>query len=314
MVDGGVAVSISRRDVLRAARSAVGGSALSPFLAAAQQRGPILTRRIPSSGEMLPVVGLGTWITFNVGNDVVARENCTNVMRAFFEGGGRMIDSSPMYGSSQDVIGYGLSRLRSPAAAFSADKVWTGSDRGGARQLEESRRKWGVRRFDLVQVHNLVNWEHHLPMLLAMKREGRIRYVGITTSDGRRHAQVEQLMRSQPLDFVQVTYNVLDREVERRILPMALDRGIAVIANRPFREGALIRDVGRHPLPSWAAEIDCASWPQFLLKFIVSHPAVTCAIPATSRVDHAREDIGAARGRLPDDAMRRRMMAYVERL
>jgi diketogulonate reductase-like aldo/keto reductase len=225
-----------------------------------------------------------------------------------------MIDSSPMYGSSQAVIGYGLTKLRRPSALFSAEKVWTGSDGAGRRQLDESGRRWGVSRFDLVQVHNLVNWEHHLPMLFAMKAAGQVRYVGITTSEGRRHAQIEQLMRSQPLDFVQVTYNVLDREVEQRILPIARERGIAVIVNRPFREGALIRAVERHALPAWAREVDCANWAQFLLKFIVSHPAVTCAIPATSSVAHVRENMGAAYGRLPDEALRRRMAAYVERL
>jgi aryl-alcohol dehydrogenase-like predicted oxidoreductase len=163
-------------------------------------------------------------------------------------------------------------------------------------------------------VHNLVNWEDHLPALFAMKAARRIRYVGITTSEGRRHDQIERLMRTQPLDFVQITYNVLDREVEQRILPLAADRGIAVIVNRPFREGALIRDVERHPLPPWAREFDCANWAQFLLKFIVSHPAVTCAIPATSSVAHVRENMGAAYGRLPDVPTRRRMIAHVERL
>jgi diketogulonate reductase-like aldo/keto reductase len=306
--------SISRRELVRRLLAGSAATALWPHVAGAQARGPILTRRISSTGEALPVVGLGSWITFNVGDDAVARDTCANVMRAFFEAGGRLIDSSPMYGSSQDVIGYGLAKLRSLSTLFSAEKVWTGSDRGGARQLDESRRKWGVRRFDLVQVHNLVNWEHHLPMLFEMKRAQQIRYVGITTSEGRRHAQIEQLLRTQRLDFVQITYNVLDREVEQRILPIARERGIAVIVNRPFREGALIREVERHPLPAWARDIDCANWAQFLLKFIVSHPAVTCAIPATSNVAHVRENMGAAYGRLPDDATRRRMIAYVERL
>jgi diketogulonate reductase-like aldo/keto reductase len=305
---------ISRRELIRQLLVGAMAPALRPLAAITQWGGSIITRRIPSSGEAIPVVGLGSWITFNVGDDTVARDNCANVMRAFFEAGGRMIDSSPMYGSSQDVIGYGLAKLRSPAALFSAEKVWTGSDRGGARQLDESRRKWGVTRFDLVQVHNLVNWEHHLPMLFAMKAARQIRYVGITTSEGRRHAQIEHLLRTQPLDFVQITYNVLDREVEQRILPIARERGIAVIVNRPFREGVLIRDVERRPLPAWAREIDCANWPQLLLKFIVSHPAVTCAIPATSNVAHVRENMGAAYGRLPDEAMRRRMITYVERL
>src|SRR5688572_14942959 len=180
-------VTLSRRELLRHFLAGSAATALWPLASAAQARGPIITRRIPSSSEAIPVVGLGSWITFNVGDDTAARDNCTSVMRAFFEAGGRMIDSSPMYGSSQDVIGYGLARLRSPSTLFSAEKVWTGSDRGGARQLDVSRRKWGVARFDLVQVHNLVNWEHHLAMLFAMKAARQIRYVGITTSEGRRH-------------------------------------------------------------------------------------------------------------------------------
>jgi diketogulonate reductase-like aldo/keto reductase len=306
--------SLTRRELLCRLLAGGAATALWPLVATAQARGPVLTRRIPSTGELLPVIGLGSWITFNVGDDPVARDSCASVIRAFFDAGGRVIDSSPMYGSSQAVIGYGLSKLRMPSALFSADKVWTASDRAGPRQMEESRRRWGVSRFDLIQVHNLLNWEEHLPALFAMKATGRIRYVGITTSEGRRHDQIERLMRTQRLDFVQITYNVLDREAEQRILPLAADRGIAVIVNRPFREGALIRDVERHPLPPWAREIDCANWPQFLLKFIVSHPAVTCAIPATSNVAHVRENMGAAYGRLPDPATRRRMIAHVERL
>ena len=238
------------------------------------------------------------------------RDECAAVMSAFFAAGGRMIDSSPMYGSSQAVIGYGLNKLQRPGALFSADKVWISSGARGPDQIEESRRFWGVRRFDLLQVHNLLAWEEHLPALLAMKAAGRVRYVGITTSEGRRHDELEKIMASQPIDFVQVTYNILDREVEERILPLAQDRGIAVIANRPFQEGALIRAVERHPLPSWAGEIGAASWAQIILKFIVSHPAVTCAIPATTKVAHVQgEPRGGARGSLPDAAMRRRMAA-----
>jgi diketogulonate reductase-like aldo/keto reductase len=271
-----------------------------------------MTRPIPSTGEQLPVIGLGSWITFNVGNDPELREECVQVMRAFFNNGGRVIDSSPMYGSSQEVIGYGLRRLGRAGALFSADKVWTSSN--GPAQIEESRGHWGIRRFDLLQVHNLLSWESHLPTLFAMKADGRVRYVGITTSEGRRHDEFEKIMASQPLDFVQVSYNVLDRDVERRILPLAQARGIAVIINRPFRQGDLIRSVERHPLPAWAAEFGAANWAQFLLKFIVSHPAVTCAIPATSQVAHVKENMGAAWGALPDAAMRRRMIAHVEAL
>ncbi|MBA3894013.1 MAG: aldo/keto reductase [Gemmatimonadales bacterium] len=273
-----------------------------------------VTRPIPSSGERLPVVGLGTWITFNVGDDPELRDECAAVMRAFFREGGRVIDSSPMYGSSQEVIGDGLGRLGRPPDLFSADKVWTSSGAGGPAQIEESRSSWRVPRFDLLQVHNLLAWEEHLPDLLAMKAEGRVRYVGITTSEGRRHREVEEIMASRPIDFVQITYNAVDRAVERRILPLARDRGIAVLVNRPFRQGALIRHVERHRLPSWSGEIGAASWAQLLLKFIVSHPAVTCAIPATAKVAHVVENMRAGAGVFPEPAMRRRIAAHIERL
>jgi diketogulonate reductase-like aldo/keto reductase len=305
--------TLTRRTLLSSLAAAGAASALRS-LSPATGRGPILTRPIPSSGEALPVVGLGSWITFNVGDDVAARDACAQVMAAFFREGGRVIDSSPMYGSSQEVIGHGLARLRRPSQLFSAEKVWISSGARGPSQIEESRRHWGVSRFDLLQVHNLMAWEEHLPTLFSMKAAGRVRYVGITTSEGRRHDEIERVMRSQPIDFVQITYNVLDREVEDRILPLARERRIAVVVNRPFRQGSLIRSVARHPLPEWAREIDCANWAQLLLKFIVSHPAVTCAIPATSRVDHVRQNVGAAYGRLPDDAMRRRIVAHVEDL
>ncbi|MGH8855361.1 MAG: aldo/keto reductase [Telluria sp.] len=284
-----------------------------PVLSRAQQPATLLTRAIPSSGEQLPVVGLGSWITFNVGRDDAARAGCAQVMRQFFAGGGRMIDSSPMYGSAQDVIGEAVQKLR-PARLFAADKLWTGAGEQGPGQAEASRRLWRVPRFDLLQVHNLLAWEAHLPMLLRMKREGRLRYVGITTSEGRRHADVLKIMASQPIDFVQVSYNALDREVEARILPLASDRRIGVIVNRPFRQGELTQALAGKRLPGWAAEIGCTSWAQVLLKFIVAHPAVTCAIPATTSVAHVRENMLAATGPLPDEALRRRIIADVERL
>ena len=305
--------TFSRRTLLTSLVAAGAASVFRPLTAATRQS-PILTRQIPSSGEKLPVVGLGSWITFNVGKDALARDSCAEVLRAFFQDGGRVIDSSPMYGSSQEVIGYGLNKLGKPSQLFSADKVWISSGARGPAQIEESRQNWDIARFDLLQVHNLMAWEEHLRTLFAMKAAGRLRYVGITTSEGRRHEEIERVMRSQPIDFVQVTYNLVDREVEDRILPLARERRIAVIANRPFRQGSLIRRVKRFPLPTWAGEIDCANWAQVLLKFIVSHPAVTCAIPATSRVDHVRENLGAAYGRLPDEAMRRRMVTDVEKL
>jgi diketogulonate reductase-like aldo/keto reductase len=288
-------------------------SALPPrFVGAAP--GPMLTRAIPATGEQVPVIGMGTWITFNVGDDEALREQRTQVLQTFFERGGAVIDSSPMYGTSEEVIGHCLARIGDAGPLFSATKVWTPLKWFGPGQMEESRELWGIQRFDLMQIHNLLNWEGHLETLLEDKAAGRIRYVGITTSHGRRHDEFEKVMTEAPLDFVQFTYNVLDREAERRLLPLAAERGLAVLANRPFRRKQLFRLFERHPLPEWAAEIDCANWAQFFLKFIVSHPAVTCAIPATSRVDHMEENMGALYGRLPDAALRERMIRYVENL
>ncbi len=314
--------TFSRRAFLASLGAVGAAAALSPSqsfawpgpVPAAPQPGPIVTRAIPSSGEKLPLVGLGSWMTFNVGDDPAALDSSTEVIRAFFAAGGRMIDSSPMYGSSQATIGYALKKLGHPKQVFSTDKVWTSSGANGPDQIRESERRWDIARFDLLQVHNLVAWEDHLKTLFAMKAAGKLGYVGITTSDGRRHADIEKVMASQPIDFVQVTYNAVDREVEKRILPLALDRKIAVICNRPFQRGDLIRRVERAPLPAWAGEIDCANWPQVLLKFIVSHPAVASAIPATTRVDHVRENVGASYGRLPDEAMRRRIAEAVEKI
>lgn len=306
-------VARGRRDCLGRCAAVSGFGALASFAPSAvaatlaKAAEPPLTRRIPSTGEQLPVVGLGTWITFNVGNDSQALATCTDVVRAFFADGGRVIDSSPMYGSSQPTIGHALRQIGRPAALFSAEKVWIGDGVRGPAQIEASRRHWDVPRFDLMQVHNLLAWQEHLPRLLDMKAAGRIRYVGITTSEGRRHAEILQVMRTQPIDFVQVTYNPADRDVESDILPLAQERGIAVLVNRPFREGGLLRQLQRHRLPTWAAELDCTSWAQVVLKFIVTHPAVTCAIPATSQVAHVRQNMAAARGRMPDAALRARI-------
>jgi diketogulonate reductase-like aldo/keto reductase len=303
---------LTRRTFVKAA-AASGAAFALPGVAAGQAHAPLM-RTIPSSGEAIPAVGLGTWITFNVGDDPVLRDECADVMAAFFEAGGSVIDSSPMYGSSQPVIGYGLEKLGRPDALFSAEKVWTSSEADGPSQIEQSRRFWGVEQFDLMQVHNLVGWEAHLDTLFAMKADERIRYVGITTSEGRRHDLFEQIMRDFPLDFVQLTYNVVDREAEERLLPLAAERGIAVIVNRPFRQGELTRRLEGEPLPAWASEIGASSWAQFILKFILAHPSVTVAIPATTRVDHVRENVAAAADPLPDAAMRERMTAHVRDL
>jgi diketogulonate reductase-like aldo/keto reductase len=302
-----------RRTILRGALAAAAAATIPAGRGWAQAGAPT-TRPIPSTGEAIARVGLGTWVTFNVGTDDELRDACAAVMLAFFQAGGQMIDSSPMYGSSQQVIGYGLRKLGRPAGLFAADEVWTSAGSRGSSQIEQSRRLWGVPRFDLLQVHNLLAWEEHLRTLFAMKAAGQLRYVGITTSEGRRHDLMEDIMRRQPLDFIEVTYNIVDREVEDRILPLAANRGIGVIVNRPFQRGALLQRLSGKRLPAWAGDVAASSWAQFVLKFIISHPAVTVAIPATSQVPHVRENMAAAAGPLPDPAMRLRMASYVREL
>lgn len=264
-----------------------------------------LQRPIPASGEKLPVVGLGTWLTFDV-TGTADRATRGEVMRAFFEGGGRMVDSSPMYGAAEETIGAALPG--NGRQMFSATKVWTVGSIAGRRQIENSYRLWKLQRFDLLQVHNFLDWETQLATLKRMKAEGRVRYIGVTTSHGRRHDLGEKIMREEPIDFIQFTYNLNDREAEQRLLPLALDKRIAVIINRPFDGGSLFGPKTAKPLPGWAKEIDCASWAEVFLKWIAAHPAVTCAIPATSRVDHVRENVRALRGPLPDAALRRRIL------
>ncbi len=273
------------------------------------------TRIIPSSNEHIPVIGMGSWLVFAIDPDNEQElESRSAVIDEFLKLGGGMIDSSPMYGVAEDVIGRSLKRIDDISGLFSATKVWTHGNRQGLLQMEDSRLLWGLPRFDLMQVHNLMDWQTHLPNLYDMRDEGQIRYVGVTTSHGRRHDELIDVMRTEPIDFVQFTYNLLDREAENYLLPLAADRGIAVIINRPFQRGGLFDRFARYKLPKWAGDIDCTNWAQYFLKFIVSHPAVTCAIPATSRVDHLQQNMGAAYGRLPDQAMRRQMVNYVESL
>jgi aryl-alcohol dehydrogenase-like predicted oxidoreductase len=294
---------MNRRSML----AAMAGLAAMPL--AAQS----LERRIHSTGERLPAIGLGTWITFDVGPGE-ARRARGEVLRAFFEAGGRLVDSSPMYGESEALIGEEYARIGRPAGLFSATKVWIVGALAGRRQIERSRALWGLGRFDLLQVHNLLDWEAHLATLREMKAQGRVRYIGVTTSHGRRHDLVESIMKREPIDFVQFTYNLNDREAEQRLLPLAAERRIAVIVNRPFDGGALFGARTQKPLPGWAGEIGCRSWAEAFLKFAVSQPAVTCAIPATSKVAHLRENMRALAGPLPDAALRRRILADYARL
>jgi aryl-alcohol dehydrogenase-like predicted oxidoreductase len=250
---------------------------------------------------------LGTWLTFDVGAaDSPARRARGDVLRAFLGAGGTLVDSSPMYGSSEAVIGAELKRGASQRP-FSATKVWTVGSLPGRRQMAKSRELWGVERFDLMQVHNLLDWQAHWPVLREMKAAGRVRYIGMTTSHGRRHDDLEEILKREKLDFVQLTYNLADRDVEARLLPLAAERGVAVIVNRPFDGGAQFGAKTAGRLPGWSQEIGCRSWAEAFLKWIVAHPAVTCAIPATSKVAHLQENVRALSGPLPDAALRRRI-------
>jgi diketogulonate reductase-like aldo/keto reductase len=304
---------IGRRKLLRGLAGIAGLAALPASLPAMVGDG-IHTRSIPSSKEKLPVIGLGSAYTFDVSEAGGGQQNCTSIMQAFFDLGGGMIDSSPMYGRAEGVIGKALATIENDQGLFSATKVWIPGQTPGMLQMEHSLELWGLDGFDLIHVHNLVDWEAHLPWLREWKQEGRVRYVGVTTSHGRRHGELEKILGSETLAFAQFTYNVKKRAAEERLLPLCRDRGIAVVINRPFERGGLFREVRGKPLPAWAGDIDCANWAQFFLKFIVSHPDVTCAIPATTNIDHLRENMGALHGRLPDPAMRREMAGYFESL
>ncbi len=301
---------LDRRGFLTSA-AACCAVAATPSLAATPA---IAKRPIPSTGEVVPIVGMGSWITMNVGDDPTLRAARLKVVQAFFDEGGGMIDSSPMYGSSEEVIGHSLAKIPNTKQLFAATKVWTLSQWMGVRQMNNSFDLWRVKRFDLMQIHNLVDWEAHLETLLEWKQEGRVRYIGVTTSHGRRHDDLAEIMKTRPIDFVQFTYNMIDREAEDVLLPLAKERGIAVIINRPFQRGGLFDEFKNKPLPNWASAIDCQSWAQFFLKFVISHPAVTCAIPATTRVDHLRENMAAGRSKLPDSDMRARMLRYIDAL
>jgi diketogulonate reductase-like aldo/keto reductase len=295
---------MDRRQVLSGLAA---GAASLALPARSEPAASLLTRRVPASGESIPVVGLGTWLTFDVGGaDTPARHMRGDVLRAFLASGARLVDSSPMYGSSEEVIGAELARGGAPAP-FASTKVWTIGSLAGRRQMEQSRELWRLPRLDLMLVHNLLDWETHWPTLRAWKAEGRFRYIGMTTSHGRRHDELARILRRERLDFVQFTYNLNDRSVEEALLPLAAERGVAVIVNRPFDGGELFGAKTAKPLPGWAAQLGCKSWAEAFLKWIVAHPAVTCAIPATSRVDHVRQNLCALAGPLPDAGLRRRI-------
>jgi diketogulonate reductase-like aldo/keto reductase len=286
-------------------------AALAATADAGAQLAPRIQRPMGRSGESLPVIGLGTWLTFDVGADMAGQQQRRQVLQRFFASGGGMIDSSPMYGRAQWLIGELLPSVPHEGKLMSATKVWTPFDRVGASQLEESLKLWRVPRFDVLLVHNLLNWRAHLKLLRQWKDEGRVRYIGVSTSHGRKHDEAARVIRNEAIDVLQITYNFADTSAEP-VMNLAAERGLAVVINRPFDGGELFDRVARRPLPASAQEIDCANWAQFFLKWIVSHPAVTCAIPATRNPAHLDQNMGAGLGRLPDAAARRRMQASIE--
>jgi diketogulonate reductase-like aldo/keto reductase len=285
--------------------------AAAPRPARAGAATSILERPIPSSGERVPAVGLGTWRVFDVGASAAERAPLKEVLQRFVGLGGRVIDSSPMYGAAESVIGDLASELAITDRLFLATKVWTSGRDAGLAQIERSLRRLRARHLDLMQIHNLLDWQTQLRTLRDQREAGRLRYLGVTHYTASAYDELERVLRGEPLDFVQVNYSLGEREAERRILPLARERGIAVIVNRPFADGGLFQRVRGQALPVWAADLDCESWAQFFLKWILAHPAVTCTIPGTGRPEHVVDNMKAGIGKLPDDATRARMGARV---
>jgi diketogulonate reductase-like aldo/keto reductase len=302
--------AISRRHFLGAA---LGGS-LVTFTGEVSMAQSIATKAIPKTGEMLPVVGLGTWQTFDIGETAAARNPLRAVMGEFARAGGRVIDSSPMYGSSEHVVGDIAHDLGIHKELFLATKVWTSGREAGVRQMEQSFRRLRTQRMDLMQVHNLVDYRIHLETLRRWKEQGKVRYIGVTHYTKSAYDDLARVLASEELDFVQLNYSLGEREAEKRLLPLAAQKQMAVLVNRPFAEGALFRRTKGKPLPAWAREYRCENWAQFFLKFIVSHPAVTCAIPATSKLDHLNDNMRAGFPPFPDPAARDRMARYFAEL
>jgi diketogulonate reductase-like aldo/keto reductase len=304
-------MDLSRRDTLRVFGATAAGALFGLRSDGAGAAPEPTLRPIPSSGERIPVVGLGTWSTFDVDSSPAARAPLEGVLARFAERGGRVVDSSPMYGRSEEVVGALAAKLALEDRIFLATKVWTRGKEAGVRQMEASERLLGTKHLDLLQVHNLLDVETHLATLRAWKEEGRVRYIGVTHYAASAYPEVERVLLHEKLDFLQVNYSLAEREAESRILPLAQEKGVAVLVNRPFGGGEALKRVLGRPLPAWAADFDCTSWPQFFLKWILANPAVTCAIPATSKRAHLDDDLDAAFGRLPDEKTRRRMTAAI---
>lgn len=306
---------ITRRYALRLMGGATTAALLPiPRSAAAAETVTMLMRPIPSSGEKIPAVGLGTSRTFDVGDSPNERDPLKEVLKRFVQLGGKVVDTSPMYGRAESVIGDMASELHLRDSLFLATKVWTTGKRAGIDEMERSLARLRTKALDLIQVHNLVDLDTQLATLRAWKAEGRIRYLGITHYNESSFPEVEKILRREKLDFLQINYSIAERGAEARILPLAQEKGVATLINRPFARGDLFSRLRSKPLPEWAGEFDCKSWAQFLLKWILGNAAVTCAIPATGNVKHLEDNMAAGTGRLPDEKMRQRMTQFVAAL
>lgn len=309
--DTGRTNTITRTAFLQGAL-AVGATVILPRgLNAATSEGKMLTRKIPSSGEELPVVGLGTWQVFDVGEANAERAPLGDVLKALYAAGGSVVDSSPMYGKSEGVAGDLIQSLGARGKTFIATKVWTSGKAEGVAQMQRSMKLFKTEKIDLMQVHNLLDYKTHLDTLRGWKQEGRVRYIGVTHYTPSAFAQLEAVLRSEKLDFVQLDYAVDDRAAEKTLLPLAQEKGIAVLVNRPFGGGGLMRRLKGKALPDFAGEVGATSWAQLLLKFILAHPAVTCAIPGTAKAEHMADNVRGGMGVLPDAALREKIAAAV---
>ncbi|QNF35936.1 aldo/keto reductase [Adhaeribacter swui] len=306
--------SYTRREATKLIAAAGASAFLPGALESTAAPTTMLLRKIPASGEELPVVGLGTWQTFDVSPSATVRAPLKEVLQQFVQMGGKLIDSSPMYGESEVVVGDLAAELKVASKLFMATKVWIQGREAGITQMETSMQEMRSNPMDLMQIHNLVDWQTHLKTLRAWKEAKRIRYIGITHYTVSAFDKLEKIMQSEPIDFVQLNYNIATRQAANRLLPLAQDKNIAVIVNRPFESGSLFSAVKNKPLPDWAREFDCASWGQFFLKYILGHPAITCVIPATSKVKHLTDNMQAGYGRLPNAAQRSQMEQFIQNL
>jgi diketogulonate reductase-like aldo/keto reductase len=303
--------TMTRREAAKLISRTAAAGLLLPVRLARAQSSEMLTRAIPSSREKLPVIGLGTWQVFDVDLAPENEKQLSELLSLFVKLGGRVIDSSPMYGRSEEVIGALATKLGLRDKLFLATKVWTHGREQGIKSMEQSMARLQTSRIDLMQVHNLVDLETQVATMREWKAQGRFRYIGVTHSSTSAHPEVEKVLRREKLDFIQINYSIMEREAEQRILPLAQDRQVAVIVNRPFGGGHLFSRVRAKPLPEWAAEIDCRSWAQLFLKWIIAHQAVTCTIPATDKAQHIADNLAAGSGRLPDEKTRQRMVEFV---